>query len=76
LDEQGRRMWTYDKPGIEESIESVYPGTPRTMVINLKRLLKTSIFDSLVATSRACPPGMKVLKGDSVGTLGVSGAFK
>ncbi|KAJ5462318.1 hypothetical protein N7530_010523 [Penicillium desertorum] len=67
---------SYDRPHLEERAGArPKPGDPRTFLINVGAILRSSLYENLEAISRGYPTGLNVLKGDGASTLGIQGGF-
>lgn len=70
----GKVMWSYDRPQFEERA-GARPGDPRTFVVRIGLILKSSLYKDLEAITRAYPTGQNVLRGDGAETIGLMGGF-
>ncbi|EGE82986.2 bacteriodes thetaiotaomicron symbiotic chitinase [Blastomyces dermatitidis ER-3] len=76
-DGQGRTLWSYGESGLPELIlVPPRPGSPRTMFLDIPKLLGTNVYGALKMVSRPYKPGLSVASGDGASTLPLRGGFR
>lgn len=75
-DGQGRTLWSYSESGPLELRVPPRPGSPRTMFLEIPKLLGTNIYGALRMVSRPYKPGLTVATGDGASTLPLQGGFR